>query len=88
MEIFSHVLCFLVLKENQTLTLSHKKLGAHNEKCSLDYIFTLIDVRLQPLNNCCYHNYVSVKLQNHACSISSCNSSLQMFEYTNMNFEI
>jgi hypothetical protein len=53
MEILSHVLCFLILKENQTLTLSPKKLGAHNEKCSFDYKFTLIDVGLQPLNNCC-----------------------------------
>jgi hypothetical protein len=53
MEILSHVLCFLVLGENQTLTLSLKKLGAHNERCSLDYKFTLIDVRLQPLNKDC-----------------------------------
>jgi hypothetical protein len=35
MEILSHVLCFLVLKENQTLTLNHKKLGAHYENAFL-----------------------------------------------------
>jgi hypothetical protein len=36
MEILSHVLCFLVLKENQTLTLNLKKIGAHNENALLN----------------------------------------------------